>query len=59
MEKAKFYKYEVNLLSTIAFYLSSSNSLSISYAILEEAFPILLLIKRQMLELSHPYMYPI
>lgn len=54
MNNTRFYKYEVNLLAMLANYLHHSFSSTVQYLCIDLLFPLLLLIKRQLIELSHP-----
>lgn len=49
MGNARFYKYEVNLLVILANYLNSSFSNTTQYIAIDLLFPLLILIKRQIL----------
>jgi hypothetical protein len=54
MNNFRFYKYEENLLGMLANYLRYSFSSTTQYLTIDLLFPMILLIKRQLLELSHP-----
>lgn len=56
MGNPRFYKYEENLLGMLANYLRYSFSSTTQYLSIDLLFPILLLVKRQILELSHPFL---
>ncbi len=49
MEQTKFYFYQTNILNTLAFVITHSNSLATSYQVIDIFFPLLLLIKRQIM----------
>lgn len=55
LDHPKFIFYEINLLKTLNFYLSTCQSKVTPYIVIEFLFPILIMIKRQITELSHPY----
>lgn len=58
MNHQLFYSYQKNILKTINFYLNSTlanNRVSIFY-VAEYLTPLLIMIKRELLELSHPYL---
>lgn len=54
MNNSRFYKYETHLLSLLANYLHNSFSNTVQYLAIDMLFPVLMLIKRQIIELSHP-----
>ena len=56
MNKEKFYLYETKLLKLLGFYLNETTSHTTKYLTIEKIFPILLLLKRQLMELSHPHL---
>lgn len=56
MGSPRFYKYEANLLSVLGNYLSHAFSSTVQYLAIDLLFPLLLLVKRQLVELSHPYL---
>lgn len=56
MNNPRFYKYQANLLAILANYLRHSFSNTSQYLALDMLFPVLLLMKRQILELSHPFL---
>ena len=56
MNNSRFYKYEANLLGLLGRYLQNSFSNTVKYLAVDLMFPLLLLIKRQIIELSHPYL---
>ena len=56
MSNPRFYKYQGNLLALLAHYLQSSFSKTTQYLTIDTLFPLLLLMKRQLLELSHPFL---
>jgi hypothetical protein len=56
MNNPRFYKYQANLLGTLANYLQHSFSNTTQYLAIDMFFPVLLLMKRQILELSHPFL---
>lgn len=56
MSKDKFYLYESRLLKLLGFYLNETTSNTTKYLTIEKIFPLLILVKRQVLELSHPYL---
>ncbi len=56
MNNQRFYKYQANLLAVLANYLHNSFSNTTQYAAIDMLFPVLLLMKRQILELSHPFL---
>jgi len=49
MGNSRFYKYEENLLGMLANYLNSSFSSTTQYLTIDMLFPIILLVKRQIL----------
>ena len=49
MNNPRFYKYETNLLAILANYLHNSFSNTVQYLAIDLLFPVLLLIKRQIL----------
>lgn len=55
LDHPKFSVYEVNLLKILNFYLSSCSSKVAPYLVIQFMFPLLLLVKRQIIELSHPF----
>ena len=55
MSSPRFYKYQANLLTALAAYVSNSFSPTTKYLTLDLLFPYLALVKRQIMELSHPY----
>ena len=54
MSNPRFYKYETNLLSLLGNYLQQSFSNTVQYLSIDMLFQLLLLVKRQIMELSHP-----
>lgn len=56
MGNPRFYKYEENLLGILAGYLRASFSSTTQYLTIDMLFPLILLVKRQILELSHPFL---
>jgi hypothetical protein len=48
MNNTRFYKYEANLLAVLANYLHNSFSTTVQYLSIDLLFPLLLLIKRQL-----------
>ncbi len=56
MKRERFYLYQGKLLKLLGVYLSETASNTTKYLILEHVFPLLLLLKRLILELSHPHL---
>lgn len=56
MGNPRFYKYEQNLLGVLAGYLRASFSSTTQYLTIDMLFPLILIVKRQILELSHPFL---
>ena len=49
MNNPRFYKYEINLLGLLGNYLQNSFSNTVQYLAIDMLFPILLLVKRQII----------
>jgi hypothetical protein len=49
MNNPRFYKYEANILAVLASYLHNSFSNTVQYIAIDMLFPVVLLIKRQIL----------
>lgn len=56
MKRDKFYVYESKLLKVLGVYLAEDTESTAKYLVVEQLFPLLLLVKRQILELSHPHL---
>lgn len=52
-----FYFYQTNVLKGIAFYLHTTQSKVSHYYCAEYMFNLLIMIKREILELSHPFLH--
>lgn len=55
MHHPMFYFYQTNILKTIQFYLSSAQSKISQYYCAEFLFRFIIMIKREIVELSHPF----